>query len=42
LKAYVLRLGVLDGAAGYAVARYQATTTYRRYRKAWRAQREAA
>jgi glycosyltransferase involved in cell wall biosynthesis len=42
LKAYVLRLGVLDGAAGYAVACYQATTTYRRYRKAWRAQREAA
>ncbi len=42
LKVYVFRRGFLDGRAGYAVARYQAATTYHRYRKALRAQRKAA
>jgi glycosyltransferase involved in cell wall biosynthesis len=42
LKVYVFRRGFLDGRAGYHVARYQAATTYHRYRKAWRAQREAS
>jgi glycosyltransferase involved in cell wall biosynthesis len=38
LRVYLLKRGFLDGAAGYAVARYHAASTYHRYRKAWRAQ----
>ena len=32
-RTYVLRLGVLDGAAGYGIARMNARTTYLKYRK---------
>ena len=35
LRTYVLRLGFLDGAAGWMLARYNAQTTYYKYLKLW-------
>lgn len=34
-RTYVIRLGFLDGAPGFALARYNARTTYLRYLKLW-------
>jgi glycosyltransferase involved in cell wall biosynthesis len=36
VRTYVIRLGVLDGAPGFALARYNAHTTWQRYLKLWR------
>ncbi|MBI5626531.1 MAG: glycosyltransferase family 2 protein, partial [Nitrosomonadales bacterium] len=33
VRTYVLRLGVLDGSAGWNIARMNARTTYLKYRK---------
>ena len=33
LRTYCLRLGVLDGSAGWSIARMNARTTYLKYRK---------
>ena len=33
VRTYVIRLGMLDGAPGFALARYNAHTTYEKYRK---------
>lgn len=35
VRTYVIRLGFLDGAPGFALARYNAHTTRLRYRKLW-------
>jgi hypothetical protein len=42
LRTYVVRLGVLDGRAGWSIARMNARTTYLKYRKlaALRAERD--
>ena len=33
VRTYVMRLGVLDGSAGWNIARMNARTTYLKYRK---------
>ena len=42
LRAYVLRLGFLDGAEGFLLAVANAEGSYYRYMKAWLATRESA
>jgi hypothetical protein len=42
LRTYVLRLGFLDGAAGFMLAVANAEGTYYRYAKAWLASRAAS
>ena len=36
VRTYFVRLGFLDGAPGFALARYNAHTTHLRYMKLWR------
>ena len=36
IRTYVIRLGFLDGAPGFALAKYNAHTTHQRYLKLWR------
>ncbi len=33
MRTYILRLGILDGATGWHIARMNARTTYLKYRK---------